>query len=98
MVFAWSRCASLVEQPEAADVAVGFGLQLRQHLGVALRAEQVCEASLRPQVLLDRLAPLDLRAPGRLAVLGLEHRKDAGLARQPGELDRVVARRAPAER
>jgi hypothetical protein len=38
---------------------------------------------LRPQVLVHRHAAADLGDRGDLAVFGLEHREDAGLARQP---------------
>src|SRR4051794_3035792 len=37
-----------LEQAEATDVAVGIGLDLPQHLGMAVRTEQVGEALLRP--------------------------------------------------
>ena len=62
-------------------------------------AEQVGEALLQLQVLLDRHAAGGscVRA-GDLAVLGLEQREEAGLDGQPRELDRVGGRRAPAER
>ena len=77
---------------------VGMGLDADQHLGLPLGAEKVGESPLRPQVLFDRLAMPDLGDASHLAMLGLEDREDAGLPRQAGETDRVVARRAPAER
>ena len=61
--------------------------------------EQVREAPLRPQVLLDRHPAADRRHVRDLAVLRLEDREEAGLRRQPGRpgSSRRVPR-APAQR
>ena len=70
----------------------------RQHLGLAGAGEEMREALLRPQVRFDRHAVADLRHRRDFAMLGFEDREDAGLARQPRQLDRVLAGRAPAQR
>ena len=50
------------------------------------------------QIVGDRHLAANLAAAGDLAVLGLEHRKQAGFDREPRQPDRVVRGRAPAER
>ncbi len=67
-------------------------------LGPRLGLEQVREALLRAQVVLDGYLPADLRDAGHLAVACLEHREDARLLCQAGDPDRVLRRAAPAER
>ena len=56
------------------------------------------EALLRLEIILDRHRPADLAAAGDGAVLGLEHREQPAFDREPRQADRVVRRRAPAER
>src|SRR5512138_1994761 len=50
----------VVEELEAADVAIGVGLDCGDHLRMACTAEQVREALLRPQVGVDRHPLADL--------------------------------------
>jgi hypothetical protein len=85
------RLVVVVEQAEAARCCgPRQGLDAGDHVGARLRLEQVREALLQAQVLLDRALAADLRDPGDLAVAGLEDREDARLLRQPRDLDRVA--------
>ena len=55
------RLGRLAEQAEAADVAIRASLDAGDHLAAQLGLEQVREALLRAQVLLDGHLPADLR-------------------------------------
>ena len=66
--------------------------------GVASLAKQVRDIGLQPQVLLDRHRRRIGVTADDLAVLGLEHREQAGLGGETGELDRVAGSLPPAER
>ncbi len=66
--------------------------------GATRRLEQVREAGLRLQVLLDRQLPPDLRDVLHLAVFGLEDREQRGLLREAGHPDGLRGAVAPAER
>jgi hypothetical protein len=61
-----------VQQLEAADVAVGLGLDAGHHVGQAVTGKQVRKALLRPQVLFHRHAAADLGDAGDLAAFGFE--------------------------
>ena len=90
-----------LEEAVAGDVAVGHRLQSSDDVRpgrVPLRVEEVCEAALQAQVLLDRGRPADGRRAHDLAVLRLEDREEARLGREPGDLHRVARSRAPPER
>src|SRR5512137_2519555 len=97
---AWSSCLALrvVGQPIAADVAVRELLDALDDVESRWILEQVLEALLRPQVLLDRQLLLDLRDVLHRAVLGVEHGKETRLFREARDADRVGRRVAPAER
>ena len=60
--------------------------------------EQMGEAPLRLQIVLDRNLPADLAAAGDGAVFGFEHREQPALDGEPRQTDGVVRGRAPAER
>src|SRR3546814_6897753 len=80
------------EQAEARDVAVGIGLDAGDQVGTSGAGKQMGEAFLRLEVLLHRYPAADFRHRRHLAAFGLEHREDAGLARQPCQLDRKSTR------
>src|SRR5512135_845039 len=88
----------LIQQAVLADVAVGYGLQARNHFRMRVLAEQVCEASLRLEVFLYRNLAPDFQYAGHFAVLGLEYREHAGLFGQPRHADGVGRGRSPAQR
>ncbi len=92
------RSPVCAEQPEAADVAVCAGLDAGDDVGVRLGLEQMREALLRPEVVLDGYLAADLRDAAHLAVAGLEHGEYARLLREPRDPDRVLRRAPPAER
>jgi hypothetical protein len=73
----------LGQQAVLADVLVGLRLDARDRGHGRGLAEQVGKALLRPQVLLDRQWPPDRERRLDFAVLGLEHREDAGFLGQP---------------
>jgi hypothetical protein len=73
------------EQIVSADVLVGQRLQAGDGIDRRRLAEQVGKALLRPQVFLDRQQAADLGRRLEFAVLGFEHREDAGFLGQPRE-------------
>src|SRR5512139_506817 len=86
------------EESEPVDVVVGSGLDPRDDVRTGVLPEQVREALLQLEVLLDRDLMPDLGDLGDLTVLGLEHRQEAGLLDEPGEPDRVLGGGPPAQR
>jgi hypothetical protein len=77
-----------LEQTEFLDVAVGDGLDPLE-LPLVATLEDVREAALQAEVLVDRRRSAQLGRAGDLAVLGLEQRVEPALDRQAGQLDRV---------
>src|SRR5579863_5473134 len=86
-----------IEQPEAFDVAVGTSLDPRDHVVATLRDEQVTEARLALEVLLDGGAVADSRDCRHVAVGALPDREDAGFDGESRDPDRVAGGRAPTE-
>ena len=86
------------EKSESFDVAVGASLHLRDDFVAPLGLEEVREALLRAQVVLDRHLPADLRDRHDVAVLGLEDGEQPALGGEPSDLDRVARVAAPAQR
>ncbi len=74
------------------------GLDRCQARVVALRREEMREALLQPQVVVDWHTPADARRVGHVAVFGLEEREQPALHRRPRDLDGVGRRGAPAQR
>ena len=98
MANGFSMASSYCSKPNSSMLrsAIAWIRAMRAEIGRL--AEQVREALLQLQVLGHRHLAPDRRARGDLAVLRLEQREEAGLDGEARELDRVLGRRAPAER
>src|SRR3954471_23027386 len=85
-------------QSEPAHVAIGDRLDRRYRLHIRRLAEEMREAPLQLQVVLDWHPPPELMTARDFAVFRFEQRKQARFDREPRDLDRVGRRRTPAER
>src|SRR6185369_6468149 len=87
-----------IEEPITTDVAVGVLLDARDDRGIWHLAEQVREAPLRPEVVLDRGLPADFRHRGNFPVHRLVNGEQTGFLGEARDPDRLLGSMAPSER